>query len=129
MYRLFLTLPILLGTCLKDEGVSGYVAPETIYVLQDLDGAAFGSAATLQFPAKGQVTGKGPCNGFRATQTLPYPWIGIRDVVATKRACPDLTAETTYFTVLQEMTLAEALGPVLILTNDAGREMLFRAQN
>lgn len=129
MYRLLLTLPILLGACLKDESISGYAVPEAVYVLQDLDGAAFGSAATLQFPAKGQATGKGPCNGFRATQTLPYPWIEIRDVVATKRACPDLAAETAYFAALQEMSLAEVLGPVLILTNDTGREMVFRAQD
>jgi heat shock protein HslJ len=129
MFRLFLTLPILLTACLKDESVSGYAVPEAIYVLQELDAAAFTASASLQFPGRGQVTGKGPCNGFRATQTLPYPWIEIQDLVATKRACPDLTAEATYFAALQAMTLAEVLGPVLILSNDGGRKMVFRAQN
>jgi heat shock protein HslJ len=129
MFRLFLTFPILLTACLKDESVSGYAVPEAIYVLQELDAAAFTAGASLQFPGRGQVTGKGPCNGFRATQTLPYPWIEIQDLVATKRACPDLAAEATYFAALQAMTLAEVLGPVLILSNDDGRKMVFRAQN
>ncbi len=129
MLRLFLTLPILLTACLKDESVSGYAVPEAVYVLQDLDGVDAIATATLGFPTRGQVIGKGPCNGFCATQTLPYPWIEIRDLVATKRACPDLAAETCYFTALQDMTLAEVLGPVLILSNDDGRKMVFRAQN
>jgi len=129
MYRVILTLPILLAACIKDESISGYTAPDTVYVLQEINGAAFAASATLQFQAKGQATGNGPCNGFRATQTLPYPWIAIRDLVATKRACPDLPAETQYFTALQEMALADVLGPVMILSNDAGDEMVFRAQN
>ena len=52
--------------------------------------------------------------------------IKIEDVAATKRACPDLAAENAYFTALQSMTLSEVLGNVLILSNDAGDEMVFR---
>jgi heat shock protein HslJ len=43
-------------------------------------------------------------------------------------ACPDLAAESQYLTALGEMTLAEVSGPTLILSNDAGRSMVFTAQ-
>ena len=42
-------------------------------------------------------------------------------------ACPDLALETSYFTALSEMEFAELLGNTLLLTNEAGREMLFQA--
>ena len=57
---------------------------------------------------------------------MPYPWIKIENIAATKRACPDLAAESAYFTSLQAMTLSEVLGDVLILSNDEGDEMVFR---
>ncbi|MBC7178797.1 MAG: META domain-containing protein, partial [Roseovarius sp.] len=38
-----------------------------------------------------------------------------------------LAEEALYLTALAEMTLVEVLGDVMILSNDAGREMVFRA--
>ena len=125
LFRLFSLLPLLLAGCLGDESVSGYADPTASYALQDLNGAPFTASATIAFPHKGVVTGQGPCNSYSATQTVPYPWIRIENIAATKRACPDLAAEGAFFAALQSMTLSEVLGDVLILSNDEGGEMVF----
>ncbi|TFL17471.1 META domain-containing protein [Jannaschia formosa] len=126
MLRIALLLPLLLMAC-KDETVSGWSDPSTTWLLQEIDGTPFTARATLTFPEEGAVRGEGPCNLYTAQQTQPYPWLGMDRFVATRRACPDLPAESAFFSALLSMTLVEASDSVLILGNDAGGEMVFRA--
>ena len=126
MVRFLLLLSLALAACQKDESLSGYADPTATYALKEINGAPFSAAATIAFPEQGVVRGQGPCNSFSGAQTVPYPWIKIENIAATKRACPDLAAESAYFTSLQAMTLSEVLGDVLILSNDEGDEMVFR---
>lgn len=118
----------VLGYC-KDETVTGYGGVEKVWHLESLDGAAFPARATLVFPAEGELRGEAPCNSYSGQQTVPYPWFAAEDVVTTKRACPELAEEALYLTALAEITLVEVLGNVMILSNDAGREMVFRAKS
>jgi len=53
---------------------------------------------------------------------------GASQIGATKMACPDLAAENLFFAALAEMTLSEVLGDTLLLSNDKGREMVFKAE-
>lgn len=125
-----LAIAVLLAlpaACAGDETISGYADPGAIYVLAEIDGAPFPARATIAFPDEGRAAGDGPCNRWSAAQTAPYPWFGLGPVAATRRACPDLAAEGAFFEALGAMTLAEVQGPVLILSNEAGREMAFRA--
>lgn len=122
----FLLATLSLAACKKDESVAAYDGGN-IWQLYELDRAPFTARATLLFDEGGKVSGQGPCNSFFAEQTKPYPWIGIEKIGATRMACPDLQLESTYFDALAGMTLAEVSGDVLILSNDAGRQMLFRA--
>ena len=130
MIRAALALPALAGllTCAGDETLSGYGATDAVWVLQELDNAPFTAHATLIFPEEGALKGDAPCNTYTGAQTAPYPWFAAENITSTRRACPDLTAETTYFTAIAEMTLAEVSGDTLILSNDAGRMMVFAAQ-
>ena len=125
--RLALLLPLLLSalSC-GDETISGYTDRGAVFQLRELDGAHYPARATLSFPEEGQVAGEGPCNSFRASQSAPYPWFAPGPIAATRRACPDLEAESRFFAALSEMTLIEAQGDTVILTNEAGREMVFR---
>ncbi|WP_297773196.1 META domain-containing protein [uncultured Roseovarius sp.] len=116
----------ILGHC-KDETVSGHGGATATWTLQSIDGTPFTARATLSFPKEGTLVGEAPCNRYSGAQTLPYPWFRAEALVATKRACPDLEAETRYLRALAEMTLVEVAGDTLLLTNDAGREMVFRA--
>ncbi len=125
--RILLPLVLLIPAC-KDETVSGYAAPGAVYVLAELDGAPFPARATLTLPEAGHVAGEGPCNSYAARQTLPLPWFGLKAMSVTERGCPELAAEGMFFDALQSMTLAEVSGQVMILSNDAGREMVFRAE-
>ena len=117
-----------LWDCAGDETASGYGAAGTVWQLSELNGAAFAATATLTFPEEGRIAGKGPCNRFSGTQAAPYPWFDIEDIAATRMACPDLAAEERFFTALKAMTLIEVATDTLILSNDAGGEMVFRAR-
>ena len=97
-------------------------------MLEQINGTAFKARATIQFPEEGRISGEAPCNIYSGSQTAPYPWFAPGPMMSTKRACPDLAAESLYFEALSEMTLAEVSGNLLILTNDSGNEMLFRAR-
>jgi len=129
MLRLMLILPIVLSACPKDESVSGYADATAVYRLEEMNGAVFEARATVSFPEAGRVQGEGPCNRYSATQSVPYPWIKIESIRATKRACPEMAEEAVFLEGLTQMTLAEVSGPVLILSNDDGAEMVFRTQD
>jgi len=106
---------IALTACQQDESVSKFAV-------------AFTSRATIAFPKEGEVVGQAPCNRYFATQTVPYPWFALSGIGATRMACPELEAESAFFAALEDMSLVEIVGPTLILTNEAGREMVFEAR-
>lgn len=126
MWCSFLATVLVFGVC-PDETISGFADSAAIYRLQELDGNPFLASASISFPAEGKVAGKAPCNSFRGEQTLPYPWINIEKIAATRRACPDLGAEAAFLRALEIATLVEVQGKVLILSNDDGLEMVFHA--
>jgi len=128
MLSLFLSLPAFLAPYLKDETISGYADPVVSYRLEAINDAPFDARATISFPAEGRIEGNGPCNTYSTTQSAPYPWFETGPIAATKRACPDLALESEFFAALPRMTLIEVAGEVLLLTNDAGEVMAFRAQ-
>ena len=117
----------LMGYC-KDETVSGHGGKVAVWVLHSIDSTPFEARATLTFPEEGVIAGEAPCNRYSAQQTVPYPWFSTERIISTKRACPDLEAENHYLRALSEMTLVETAGDTLLLSNDAGREMVFRAE-
>ena len=119
---------LALAACRGDETISARTGAETVYALQSLDGAPFPAPATIRFPEPGRVAGRGPCNSYGAAQSVPYPWIEIGPIAATRTSCPRIAAESRYFAALQEMEFAEVQGPVLLLSNGAGRQMTFRAR-
>lgn len=126
--RMILTLALLSGmSCQADETVRAYGAGEASWRLIELDGKPFTANATLSFPEEGRIGGRGPCNGFSGTMTLPYPWFKTGPLLSTRRACPELRQEQLYFTALGAMSQIEVLGDVMILRNEAGREMVFNA--
>lgn len=114
-------------SCKADETARAYGAGGKTWTLTEIDGQHFDAMATLSFPEAGKIEGRGPCNGFSGTMSVPYPWFKTGPLRATRRACPALGDETRYFTALQDMTLIEVLGDVMILKNEKGREMMFRA--
>ena len=128
--RSVLTLLALLAlvNCRGDESVANYGGADTQWRLISLDGAPFTARATLRFGEAGAITGDAPCNRYFATQTAPYPWFSAEKIGATRRACPDLNQEAAYLSALAEMTLSEVAGDTLILSNDTGREMLYKAE-
>lgn len=114
--------------CQKDETVTGYGGADKVWGLESMDGESFDAQASLSFPEPGKIAGQAPCNSFSATQGAPYPWIEIGPVAATRMACPEMAAEQAFFDALDKMSLVEVAGDTMILSNDAGRQMVFTAQ-
>ena len=127
MRPLVLTALLFSAACAGDETLSGYADAQATYLLETIDGAPFPARATIALPEEGRAEGEAPCNRWSAGQSAPYPWFALGPIVTTRRACPDLAAEQAFLAALAAMTLAEVQGPVLILSDEAGREMLFRA--
>lgn len=127
--RVYLALTIIaaLAACRDDETVAAYGGEGKTWALQSLDGSPYQADATLSFPETGRLAGQGPCNAYFAEQTAPYPWFKTGPIGATKRACSALKQEGVFFAALADMSLSEVSGDTLILSNDAGREMLFKA--
>lgn len=120
-----LTLMASIPACQADETVARYGAADRLWELQTLNGIAFSATATLEFEPGGPVSGQAPCNRFTTTNTVPYPWFELTPIAATRMACPDLEAETTYFNALGKMTQSEVRQGTLFLRNDDGDEMVF----
>ena len=128
MTRLFL-LPFLMivAACRADETLVAYGADGVTWSLEAINDVPFEAIATIQFLVNGTVTGRAPCNQFSAEQTAPYPWLDLSPILSTKRACPDLKAEAAFFGSLEQMTFVEISGPVMVLSNETGAEMEFKA--
>lgn len=122
---LMLLLP--LAACLRDETVAAYGASDQLWTLQTIDGQPTPAPVSLSFGVRGAVSGSGPCNSFTARQTAPYPWFALEQFQADTTPCPPDQQEPALFATLQSMTLSEVSGSQLILSDDAGREMLFSA--
>lgn len=124
-------LPLLgvfaMSACNKDETLSGYGATDTVWTLVELDGRLFAAQVALSFPEKGRIAGQAPCNRFSSTQAAPYPWFKAGPIAATRMTCRDMKAEQAFLQALETMSLSEVSDDTLILSNDDGREMLFKA--
>ncbi len=128
MLRLALILPfVALFQCDKDETVAAYGAADQTWALQEIDGQPFEASALLRFPEEGRIEGNAPCNTYSGKLNAPYPWFEIADLAATRAACAGLEAEGFYFAALMAMTQSEVSGDVLILRNEDGHEMVFKA--
>lgn len=118
---------LLLCAACQDETVTAYLDAEGPFRLIELDGLAFEAEAVLDLSVPGRVSGRAPCNSFSGAQAAPYPWFEATELAVTRRACPELAHERAFLAALQEVQFAESLGAVLILSNAAGREMVFQA--
>ena len=116
-----------LQACQKDETVRAYGGGDRLWVLTEIDDTPFPARATLRFPEPGLIAGEAPCNSYRAEMTVPYPWFEAGPIIATRRGCADLAAETRFLEALGRASLSEVAGDVLLLTDPDGLVMVFRA--
>lgn len=113
--------------CQGDETVRAYGGEGRTWLLAEINGNAFPARATLTFPKTGEIAGEGPCNSYSAEMAVPYPWFETGPIAATRRACPDLAAETDFLEGLARASLSEVAGDTLILSDPDGFSMVFKA--
>ena len=115
-----------LAACKTDETIVAY-GVNKVWHLVEIDNRPFDAQASFKFSKDGQVHGRGPCNQFTTNQTKPYPWIGFGPIASTRMMCEKMQEETAFFQGLGAMTEAEISGEVMLLSNEDGRQMLFKA--
>lgn len=120
-------LCLFLAACNADETISAFVDPSATYTLRELDGEPWTSSGNITFPEAGTAAGQAPCNRFTAQQSAPYPWLELGPIATTRMLCPDMEQEQRFLEALASMSIAEVSGDALILSNDAGRQMVFQA--
>jgi heat shock protein HslJ len=101
----------------------------TTWQLEDLAGAgALDSvAATLEFPAEGQVAGSASCNRFGGPVTIAGDSITFGPQAVTRMACPEpvMGQESAYLEALQHAGRFRVEGPFLYVYSP-GREKPLR---
>jgi heat shock protein HslJ len=105
--------------------VSGQTEGADVWILDRLNETPIATLVTIEFPKEGEIIGQAPCNRYFGKQTAPLPWFEIKEIGATKMACPKLDLEVRYFNLLQEMTTAEIAQDMLILRSDDGKSLVF----
>lgn len=122
----YLIILLVLAGCRQDETLTAYAPQDTPFSLIQVNEKMTHLSATLTFGADGAFSGQAPCNRYFGQITVPYPWFGIGGIGATRKACPKLADEAEYFNHLGTMSLAEISGSILILSNDAGENLVFK---
>lgn len=118
---------LLLAGC-ADETITGYSDPDTTWRLEEISARKVDAPTLLTFPSRGRIAGQGPCNVFSGSVDALYPWFSVHGIARGNDICPDQKAEADFFDALGRVTLAEVSGPVLVLSDEDGLEMVFRAE-
>lgn len=91
-----------------------------------IDGQVVEIPATLTMDAKGNISGKAPCNRYNGRNQAELPELRLGGLAVTRMACDKLAEEQVFLTALSAMTRLERLDDrTLVLTGPDGRSMEF----
>lgn len=94
----------------------------TLWQLQQLEGRtvkAEDEQFTLTFYAEGRLAGKGACNRIMGSYATDEKGeMKIRQLAATRMACPGLDVENAFVKMLEGVTHYQMDGPMLLLLRD-----------
>ena len=126
MLRIICIALLALTGCRADQTVSAQTVPSDVWRLVMMDGKSVSTPITLEFPEKGRITGRAPCNRYFAQQIAPLPWFKVDAIGATRMACEQMDLESEYFDALSRATLAEIQGDTLLLGTENGTILRYR---
>lgn len=127
--HIILAAILMLTVFQPDETLRRYGAADRDWHLVTLRDAPFDADATISFPKRNQITGEGPCNRYNTTNSTPYPWIEVGPVAATRRACPDLKAESAYFDALRSARIVVIEGDTMTMSDENLPLLVFKARD
>jgi hypothetical protein len=104
-----------LTACASDETVAGFAGTDRAWK------SAGDTGIVLRFQSGGRVKGSSPCGDFAGEQTAPYPWF---DLLVQKMPGSPCDIDVLQLTT---MTQSEVSGDTLLLSNDSGISLEFRA--
>ncbi|MSU88141.1 META domain-containing protein [Rhodobacteraceae bacterium 2CG4] len=119
---------LALSACSPLPDTVGEAAPaRTVWRLDQVNNAAATFPATLRLLEDGRVIGAAPCGRFEARQVAPLPWVEFADFAPAADTCRRAEEQRGFFLALRAMDFAEVAGSSLLLSNDAGQSLYFRA--
>ncbi|MGR3320896.1 MAG: META domain-containing protein [Pseudooceanicola sp.] len=113
---------VALAGCFDD---SNFPSDDVIWVLTEMNGQPVTFDATLKVSQDGTLSGLAPCNRFNGNWFLSDSGLTIGPLATTRRACPEMEAETAYLTALQAATEVSPAGEQLDLSG-GGQTLVFR---
>lgn len=127
MNRLAALALICLAACTPEDPSQSLTAEALAeeWRLVSLNGSVFTAQATLDLRDPEQASGQAPCNRWFAARGGVLPALTFGPVGATRMACPDLQAETTYLTALSQVAAVALADGNLVLTGADGMRMEF----
>lgn len=116
------------AACTPLPDTVGEAAPSgMVWRLDEVNDAPATYPATLRLLDDGRVIGAAPCGRFQARQDAPLPWVEITDITPSATRCARAQDQQAFFLVLEAMDFAEISGANLLLSNDSGQSLYFRA--
>jgi len=105
-----------------------------IWVLREATGVNLDSARLMKglpvfefFPEDNKVTGHAGCNNLNARIEVRGDKITFGRIIATKMACPDMSAEQSVFSLIENNTFRYKIDQgILTLENESGKMMVFK---
>ncbi len=121
-------LSVLASACTPLPDTVGEAAPSgTVWRLDEVNDAPATYPATLRLLEDGRVIGAAPCGRFQARQEAPLPWVQITGIAPAATRCARAQDQRAFFLALEAMDFAEVSGTNLLLSNDRGQTLYFRA--
>lgn len=88
-----------------------------------------GDSFTLMFDGEGNASGVGACNSFMAQYTTtPQRALHIDNIASTRMMCPNQSAESEYFDVLDRATHYEMDADKMLLLSNGELIAIFQAK-
>ncbi len=120
-----LSVGLVIGCSQSQEADSDTVAQATDI---DLAGSEWGyngqDLPFIQFGSDGKVSGNGGCNQFSGTYSTDGENITFSPLIATRKACVDMSGETAFFQILDKTQKYSAQHLVLVLKAADGQEIV-----
>lgn len=117
---------LTLAGCAAEPPVAAAPTPAAAdgssWVLKEFAGGP-APRASLTFEGV-RVTGAGPCNGFFGDVVREGDRIAIGPIAATKRACPELEAESAFLGALTDAWRAAIVDGDLVLYGEDGKALM-----
>ncbi|KMW59069.1 hypothetical protein AIOL_004050 [Candidatus Rhodobacter oscarellae] len=121
-------LPLIwLTFCQTDETLAAYAGRDRVFRLAEMQDRPVDEAVTLRFPARKTLELRTTCGQMAGRITAPLPWFALSLERGKDQDCDARALHDNLYNLINGMHLAEIAGDTILLQDDHGATLLFRA--